>query len=73
MNEGSVPRSYIITWKISNNGSTSNQTTTKTSTTITSLQSNTVYAVTIRTWNNAGSGESSDQVDLITGKRDLGF
>ena len=68
MNEGSVARSYIITWRISDNGQTNyTRTTAETSTTVTNLQSNTAYDVTIRSRNAAGDGEDSDQASFFTG------
>ena len=67
MNEGSVPRSYIITWRASNNGSTFTCEANMTSTILTNLQPNTSYDVSIIARNDAGSGESSEFKRLRTG------
>ena len=67
INEGSVQRRYIVTWRVPGNTSFS-RTTFDTVITISGLESNTAYDVTITARNDAGNSVPSDQVTFNTGE-----
>ena len=68
INEGLVTRSYIVVWRISNNGLSASRTTFGTVITLANLQSNTAYEINITAGNNAGVDQPSDLVTYETGR-----
>ena len=68
VNEGPLQRAYLVTWTVSGSGPTFSRTVDGTFTTLSGLQSNTAYDVTIAARNSAGFGELSNVVTLLTGE-----
>ena len=67
VNEGSVARTYDITWVASGFGMQGSRSTTGSTLVITDLQSNTNYDFTIIARNDAGQSQSSDLTTFTTG------
>ena len=67
--EGNVTKTYTVTWNQASSANVQSKSgITGTSTTITGLESNTVYSFTLAAVNEAGSGKFSNAILIQTGK-----
>ena len=67
--EGNVTKTYTVTWNPASSANVQSKSgITETSTTITGLESNTVYSFTLAAVNKAGSGKFSNATLIQTGK-----